>query len=117
MRNNVIIVLTALFLFTGCAAHFGALKSDVSLNQANFKVITTASGSSQTKLVMGFGGLKKEALVAEARKDLLAKANLTPNQVLANISLDIKTSIFPGFIPVVVIQKVTVTADVIEFIK
>ncbi len=117
MRNTIFIAVTFLFLLTGCAAHFGTLKSDVSLNQANFKVVTTASGSSQTKLVMGFGGLKKEALVAEARKDLVSKANLAPNQVLANLSLDVKTSIFPGFLPMVVIQKVTVTADVIEFIK
>jgi hypothetical protein len=117
MKSNFIIALVSLFLFTGCAAHFGTLKSDVSLNQANFKVVTTASGTSQTKLVMGFGGLKKEALIAEARKDLVTKANLTPSQVLANISLDVKTSIFPGFLPFVVIQKVTVTADVIEFVK
>ncbi len=117
MKINYVFMLLAVFLLSSCAAHFGALTSNVSLNQANFKVVTVASGSAQTKVVFGFGGLKREALVAEAKKDLLSKANLTENQVLANISLDYKTSFFPGFIPVVMIQKATVTADVVEFTK
>ncbi|HOX81956.1 MAG TPA: hypothetical protein PLJ60_06165 [Chryseolinea sp.] len=104
-------------LLSGCALHFGALQSSVALNQANFKVVKTASGSAQTKVVFGIGGLKQEALVAEARKDLNTKANLTEGQVLANLTMDYKTTFYPPYIPVVLIQKVTITADVIEFAK
>ncbi|SKC46664.1 DUF6567 family protein [Ohtaekwangia koreensis] len=117
MKINQLMVVAAMVLLSSCAAHVGTLTSNVSLNQANFRVVSTATGSAQTKLVLGFGGLKKEALVAEAKKDLIAKANLTPTQVLANISVDYKTSIYPGFIPAVVINKVILTADVIEFTK
>ncbi len=104
-----------MLLLTSCALHFGELQSSVSLNQANFKILKTASGSAQTKVVFGIGGLKQEALVAEARKDLTTKANLTEGQVLANLTMDYKTTFYPPYIPVILIQKVTITADIVEF--
>jgi hypothetical protein len=117
MRIVQIISIAAALTLSGCAAHFGAIKSDVSLNQANFKVTGTAAGSAQAKLVMGFGGLNKETLVADARRDLISKAKLSSDQVLANIAMDMKTTFYPGFLPIVVIQKVTLTADIVEFTK
>jgi hypothetical protein len=117
MLKKLIIPALAIFLLSGCAVHFGALESSVSLNQANFKVLKTASGSAQTKVVFGIGGLKQEALLAEARKDLTTKANLAEGQVLANLIMDYKITFYPSYIPVVMIQKVTITADVIEFVR
>lgn len=54
MRIIQIIGIAAALSLSACAAHFGAIKSDVSLNQANFKVTGTAAGSAQAKLVLGF---------------------------------------------------------------
>lgn len=117
MIQKIVIPTLVILLLSSCALHFGALESSVSLNQANFKVVKNASGSAQTKVVFGVGGLKQEALVAEARKDLTTKANLSEGQVLANLTMDYKTTFYPAYIPVVMIQKVTITADIIEFTK
>ena len=117
MIKKITIPAFVILLLSSCAIHFGALQSSVSLNQANFKVVKTASGSAQTKVVFGIGGLKQEALVAEARKDLTAKANLTEEQVLANLTMDYKTTFYPAYLPVMLIQKVTITADIIEFTR
>jgi hypothetical protein len=117
MIQKITIPVIVILLLSGCAVHFGALESSVSLNQANFKVVKMASGSAQTKVVFGIGGLKQDALVAEAREDLTTKANLTEGQVLANLTMDYKTTFYPAYIPAVMIQKVTITADIIEFTK
>lgn len=117
MIQKITISAFVILLLSSCAVHFGALESSVALNQANFKIAKTASGSAQTKVVFGIGGLKQEALVSEAKKDLTTKANLTEGQVLANLTMDYKTTFYPPYIPVVMIQKVTITADVVEFIK
>ncbi len=117
MLKRLIIPVMAIVLLSGCAVHFGAIESSVVLNQSNFKIIKNASGSAQTKVVFGIGGLKQEALVTEAKRDLTTKANLTEGQVLANLTMDYKTTFYPSYIPVVMIQKVTITADIIEFTK
>lgn len=117
MIRKITIPAIVILLLSSCAVHFGAIESSVSLNQANFKVVQSASGSAQTKVVFGIGGLKQEALVAEAKKELTKKANLTEGQVLANLTMDYKTTFYPPYIPVVMIQKVTITADIIEFVK
>lgn len=53
----------------------------------------------------------KTALVAEAKKDLVQKAGVTDRQALANVAVDFKTSL----VFFVIVQRCTVTADVIEF--
>ncbi len=72
----------------------------------------TVHGSASTMKVLGLGGLSKQALVAEARENLL-KTNppLAEGEILANITVDFKLS----FIIIVSKTTVTVTADVIRF--
>jgi hypothetical protein len=74
-------------------------------------LLTFASGSSSTTKILGIGGLSKDALVADAKRNLLENYPLKENQTLANISVDFKNSYFL----IVYLTKVTVTADIVEF--
>tara|TARA_R110002050_G_scaffold300621_1_gene471011 strand:+ start:40656 stop:41429 length:774 start_codon:yes stop_codon:yes gene_type:complete len=106
-------LLFILFLFSSCAFHSGMMTGNASLTDANFQVVQLAVGHSKTVHIIGLGGLKSDAIVFEAKQDLLRNYPLKQGQVLANVSVDFKRS----FYFVVGVTKVTVTADVVEFIK
>lgn len=109
--RNVFFVLVVIFSISSCAFHGGTYSSSANISSSNFKIVKTVSGQSKTLKVLGIGGLGKDALVAEAKATLLFKYPLAENQILGNVVVDSKTS----FLLVVSIQRVTVTADIIEF--
>jgi len=105
--------LLALFLISGCAAlHTGIMSDSASLSSANFKILKTAEGTAKTTLILGIGGLKRDALAAEAKADLLRNHPLKENQTLANATTDFKITFYFG---VVVVTTATITADIVEF--
>lgn len=114
MKKNLLKTIVG-FLFmsalTSCAFHSGMMNNSVQLNQNNFKYVRNASGVAKTTKIIGIGGIEKQALVAEAKKDLLNNYPLKDGQALANIVVDFKTSFFL----VLMETKVTVTADIVEF--
>ena len=92
--------------------HNGFMKNSASLSEANFSYVKQSiSGMSGTLQVFGIGGLNKQALVEEAKKDMLKSNPLQSNQVLANVTVNWKYSFFV----VVFKTECTVTADVVEF--
>lgn len=103
--------LAVLVLFSGCAIHGGIMSDSVALSENNFKMMRYVEGSSKTTKVFGIGGLAKNALVAEAKKNLMQNYPLQEGQALANVTVDFKTSI----VFFVVTTRATVTADVVEF--
>ena len=110
------ITLTTVFaivamMFSSCAIHTGIGMSNASLSQNNFKMVKYATGDVKTTKIFGLGGLGKQAMVAEAKQELLANYPLQDGQALANMTVDWKT----GFYFFVVVTKCTVTADVIQF--
>jgi hypothetical protein len=113
MKTLKLIIAIAIIIFTstGCASHWGMMTGNATLSSNNFKTIKIATGTAATTKILGIGGLGKDALVFEAKKDLLQNYPLKDGQALANVTVDIKTS----FIILVVKEKVTVTADIIEF--
>lgn len=68
-------------------------------------------GTAKTTHVFGIGGLKTQALVYEAKKDLYRSYPLSEGQAFANISVDFKRS----YIFFVSKTIATLTADVVEF--
>jgi len=111
-----IITLTTFFaivavMFSSCAMHTGIGMSNASLSQNNFKMVKYATGDVKTTKIFGLGGLGKQAMVAEAKQELLANYPLQDGQALANMTVDFKNSFF--FI--VIVTKCTVTADVVQF--
>jgi hypothetical protein len=114
--KNFILLLSLGFLFTSCAASFtGATTTGTSVNleQNNFEVLSTVSGSATVTYVFGFGGNKKDAVIKEARAVMLRNANLIGGpKAIANEVIDIKTQMLFG---IVTKYTVTLTANIIEF--
>ncbi|MFC5412433.1 DUF6567 family protein [Larkinella bovis] len=99
-------------LFQSCAFHYGALSDSASLSYPNFTIVrSNIQGSAKTLKVVGLGGLARNAIVADAKKNLLAKYPLKENQALANVSVDFKTSL----LFIVQTKTCIVTADIVEF--
>lgn len=119
MKKTLAITLVGLtFLSSGCAFHNGLTSNlnnhttEVVRTRNNFRNIEAVQGSTQAMYVFGFGGLRKQALVAEARANMLAKAKLPgTSRAVINETVEIKHSFFP----IVRMFKVTVSAQVIEF--
>lgn len=103
----------AAIVFSSCAIHVGTITGDASISTNNFKMVRMAEGTATTTKIFGLGGLGKDALVNEAKKDLLQNNPLKDGQALANLTLDFKNS----YILFVNKQKVTVAADIVEFIE
>jgi hypothetical protein len=115
MKNSKgIIALVSLSLFiTSCASHIGSFTSSASLSAPNFRYVKLVKGETEISKILGFGGLSTEALVSDAKINMFQNYPLKDNQAYANISVDFKNSNFL----VVTKTKVTITADIIEFIK
>lgn len=107
-----IVALTGLvLLLTSCAVHNGTYDSGVALTNNRFRVVGTAEGQAGTTYVLWIGGLGKDALVAEAKKNLYSRYPLTKGMILANVTVDFKQSFF--FVAGATL--VTVSGDVIDF--
>lgn len=98
-------------LSSGCATHAGIGMSSASISENNFKMVGHATGQAKATKVFGIGGLFRDALVAEAKQDMLDNYPLYDGQALANMTVDFKNST----ILFVRTTKVTVTADIIQF--
>lgn len=113
MRTLKLFVAIVIIAFTAssCATHWGTMSGSAALSSNNFKVVRMASGTASTAKIFGLGGLAKDALVLEAKKDLMQNFPLKEGQALGNVTVDFKNS----FMFFVAKTKVTVTADVVEF--
>ncbi|MBN2681822.1 MAG: hypothetical protein JXR58_04900 [Bacteroidales bacterium] len=104
------IIVITVFL-NSCAMHNGVLSSNAVFADKNFKVIGIGIGESQSIKILGFGGLKKNALVFEAKDDLYKKTCLKQGQILTNITLDYKHEFYIVFSK----TKVTISGEIVDF--
>jgi len=100
-------------LFSGCAFHGGYTtnRTEVVLSEKNFKLVNSVQGYSKATYIFGIGGLVRQAMIAEARADMLSKANLTGAKAIVNEVVEVKSSLFP----IVRTYEVTVSAHIVEF--
>lgn len=104
----------AICLSSCFATHQGYMANSAALSSKNFSYVKTdARGTSTVKYILGVGGIKRETLVDDAKKQMMSNSPLKDNQTYANTTLNFKNSSFLGFIYGKV--KCTVTADVVEF--
>jgi hypothetical protein len=118
MRKLLLLLIGTAFLFSGCAVHSGLTfntnnhVTQVVLSKNNYVVIDSVRGESEAIYVFGIGGFLKEALIAEAKADMLSKADIIGgSRAIINETVEIKHSLFP----VIRLYKVTVSGHVIEF--
>jgi hypothetical protein len=100
-----------LLLLTSCAFHQGTFDSGVAITNNQFRIAGTARGSAYTFHILGIGGLSKDALVWEAKRDLYSKYPLAKGMSLTNVSVDRKFS----FYGVAIRTEVVINADIIDF--
>jgi len=98
-------------LLISCASHYGFLSTNAVLMDKNFRIVGLGVGESQTMKILGFGGLKKEALVFDAKKDLYRNVELKTGQALTNITVDFKHEYYFVYSKL----KVTVTGEIVDF--
>jgi len=118
MKKLTILLIGTMFLFSSCAVHDGLTSNqnnhttEVVLAKKNFKVTKSVQGESQAMYVLGIGGLSKKAMVAEARADMLSKANIVgSSKAIINETVEVKHSLFP----IVRLYTVTVSGHIVEF--
>lgn len=111
--KKIVVILIAIALSSCSAVYMGTTTGSASLSSNNFKVVRMATGTASARSILGIGGTGKEALVHEAKKDLLQNNPLSEKQALANMTVDLKNS----FVFIVHTQKATVSADIVEFIE
>lgn len=89
--------------------------TEVHLRENNFKVIEQVSGISETSFVFAIGGMNKTQLYENAYSTMLKKANLlNGSKAIINVMTE---EHFSGFYPFYVKRTITVSAQVIEFIR
>lgn len=87
--------------------------TNVTLSEANFKVVGRAKGIATQEYILMIGGIDKAGLYANAKADLMNNANLTgTSKALVNITAEEHTS---GVPPFYIKRSVTYSADVVEF--
>lgn len=106
MKN--LIIAFAILLFSSCAAHHGLISSSVPSGDVIYEDI--AYGVAQTNTFFGIGGLSQDALVLEAKRELIKNRPLKAHEAYQNFTVDFKSSFWPFFNK----NKVTVSADVIK---
>ncbi len=105
-------LITLVFCLTSCSAfHSGVFQSSTALNNGNFTIEKMVTGHSHTFHFLVFGGLNKQALVLEAKKDLYAQHLLKKGEAFANVTVDFKRT----FYLVCMRTDVTISADLVQF--
>src|ERR1035437_4337245 len=102
--------LTIICFMTSCVTyHQGAISSSTVSRTVKYQDI--AIGVSQINKFWGLGGISKDALVLEARREMIKNRPLAPKEQYVNFTVDFKYT----FWPIVSQTKVTMCADVISF--
>ena len=114
MKKFLLIVICFLFFDSCISYHNGFVApNSVTVNSPNFKVIETIYGQAGATYFLGLGGTGKNGLIKEAKDYMYASYKLSDNQMITNITVDNKTSLFLGGI---FAQHTTyISADVVEF--
>jgi hypothetical protein len=89
--------------------------TEVHLSGNNYKVIDQISGSSEDSYVFLIGGMKKRQLYENAYSAMMKKSNLlNGSKAIINVMTEEHVS---GFVPFYVKRTITVSAQVIEFMR
>lgn len=118
MKKLTFLLLGSVLLLSSCGIHIQPTlnlnnhNTEVVLTKKNYTVLAKVSGESEATYIFGIGGLRKQAMIAEARAQMLTKADiLGGSKAIINETFEIKHTFFPF----VRKYKVTVSGHIIEF--
>lgn len=109
--KKLLAILIPVVILSSCAMHHGTISSS-SINRS-VKYEDIAYGVSYSNKYFGFGGVSQDALILDAKRELVKSRPLQANEEYANFTIDFKWTFFPFFVK----TKVTVSADVIKFLN
>ena len=109
MKN--LLILITLFSITSCAFHSGTFNGSAAINNNQFRIAGTAHGTAQTTQIFGLGGLGKNGLVQEAKKNMQSKYPIQKGMAWGNVTLDFKIT----YVFFVRKTMAIVSADIIDF--
>ena len=108
--KRLLIASVIFSLLTSCiATHNGTISSSSIGKTVIYEDI--AYGVSQTNRFLGLGGFSQDALVLEAKRELIKSRPLKPGEEYSNFTIDFKHTYWPFYIQ----TKVTVSADVVKY--
>lgn len=115
------LLLLSTFLYSSCGigtalvTNHNQNATEVHLSANNFKVIDQVSGSSEASYVFAIGGVNKRQLYENAYSTMMKKANLlNGSKAIINVMTEEHVS---GFAPFFVRRTITVSAQVVEFMR
>lgn len=118
MKKLIFPIIAFALLFSSCGIHQGMTTNmnnhvtSVELSEKNYTVVSRVQGEAEATYILGFGGLKKNGLVAEARANMLKNADIVgSSRAIVNETIEFKTSIYVVFGR----YKVVASAHVVEF--
>jgi len=109
--RNLFFSLVLMCLLGSCASHQGTLSSSSVSVPVKYEDI--ALGTAETDRYFGFGGLSQDALVLEAKGELVRNRPLKTNEQYINFTTDFKISYHLFHRQ----TKVTISADVVSLQK
>jgi hypothetical protein len=109
MKSILMLACLMIGLASCVSFHTGTLSSSSAGRPVRYEDI--AFGVSQTNKYFGLGGQNQDALVLEAKRELVKNRPLNKNEEYANYTIDFKTTYWPYYIQ----TKVTMSADVVKF--
>jgi hypothetical protein len=114
MFSVALLILAIIVLGTGCSMTRGRIgheiQTQVQLSQANFDVISSATGEAQADYFLGIGPSDQD-LFGQATRQMILRAQLKGSQALVNLTTDTKYSGLFFWRQ----KKVYVSADIVQF--
>lgn len=120
MKNFVklFVAVIAISCLAGCGfnlypcANQNVSKTEVILQNKNFRVLGEASGTASATYILGIGGLSQKAIRENAVADMYKKARLAGSQTIVNINVHQHVG---GVAPFYYQVQYTATGQIIEF--
>ena len=121
MRKLLMLFVLAVTLLgvSSCSLHDPMVQNvnqtttNVVMTENNFKIVEKVRGEAQADYIFYFGGFRKQALIEEARANMLENANLIgTSKAVINENVEMSVTSFAG---IYTYLKVTVSGYVIEF--
>lgn len=106
------VVSTGCGVFQPATSNINNLQTNVTLDDADYTVVKRVSGTATGRYILGFGGLRKKALIEEAKSNMLQEAGLEGGaRAVINTTVEYKANFFG------VMTKLHVTASgyLVEF--
>ncbi|GEM_PF-184268 len=107
---RIIIFGSLFFLLSSCAFHSGMISSSQLSSKTFYQYEGISVGYAKATYFLGIGGLRKDALLNDAKRNLYLSYPLKPNQVFDNLTLDTKSTYILPFSKV----EMILVADVVE---